>query len=208
MVQSKNYIELIEGYHRFREGHCEEKAEYRALAQGQNPKILYISCCDSRVEPSLILTCKPGDLFTVRNVANLVPPCNVDPRHHGTSAALEFAVTILDVTDIVICGHSQCGGIQALMCDSTKQTNDFIDTWMNIAKPAKETILAKHHDCTFEEQLMHCEKESVLVSINNLKTFPWIKKRLDRGEIFLHAWHFDIGSALLQEYSENKWQKL
>lgn len=192
---------LLEGYEKFRKEHFEDASTYQELVEnGQKPKALVIACCDSRVDPALLVGAKPGELFVVRNVANLVPPCDSDSKHHSTSSAIEFAVTGLGVRDIIILGHSHCGGIHALMSrdEDAAPKQDFITAWMNIAKPAKEMVLDKYPESSAEEKDQHCEKESLLISLRNLKTFPWVQERLKAGEIGIHAWYFNMNSGQIE----------
>ncbi len=197
---------LIEGYKQFKPKYFEQSQYFRRLVnEGQRPKVLMIACCDSRVDPAIIVDAEPGELFVVRNVANLVPPFNSDPRHHGTSAALEFAVKNLGVQHIILFGHKYCGGIRALMeaeCDS--HPTDFIKAWMNIADAAKQRVLQRYPHADIDEQAHHCEKESLLISLVNLQTFPWIKEQLDAKKLFLHAWYFDLDSGMVESYHESQ----
>src|SRR5438132_2761671 len=136
------YASLVAGYKRFKQLHFENKDLYAELVEfGQQPKVLMVACCDSRVDPAIVTQCKPGELFVVRNVANLVPPFLVEPRHHGTSAALEFGIVGLNVSDVIVFGHSHCGGIRALLTPLESETN-FIGSWMNIAQQAKQQVLS------------------------------------------------------------------
>jgi len=203
--QTSNINSLITGYHTFKTEHAMQKELYEQLIEhGQQPKALMIACCDSRVDPAIVTHCEPGELFMVRNVANLVPPFDVDPRHHGTSAALEFAVVGLEIKDIIVFGHRYCGGIRALMqSDESSNGSNFIRTWMNIAKPAKQQVLADYPQSSLDEQAHHCEKASLIISLNNLKTFPWIKARVAEGELTLHGWYFDLKTGQIQRYNEN-----
>lgn len=196
---------LIEGHKAFKNRNFIETQNYKDLAKGQNPKVLVIACCDSRVDPAMIFGCDPGDLFVVRNVANLVPHYHNDHHHHSTSSALEFAVKGLNVSDIIVLGHSSCGGIQALMSgpDCTNET-DFINDWMNIAIEAKERVIDAHPDDSPEQQAHHCEKESILISVHNLMDFPWIQERVVANKLNLHAWYFDIANGKLQNYDTEK----
>lgn len=198
-------LPLIKGYKRFKQKHFDESKSFDALVEyGQKPKVLIVACCDSRVDPAILTGCKPGELFVVRNVANLVPPCNSDLRHHGTSAALEFGVLGLEVSDIIVLGHSYCGGIRALMERSEAKTpDDFISAWMDIAQPAKQQVLSRHAQSAFEEQTHHCEKASLLISLENLKTFPWIQERVSKKQLFLHAWYFDLATGMLEMFDSS-----
>ena len=191
---------LINGYQRFHKKYFEEQPElYNSLfEEGQSPKFLVISCCDSRVHPAQVMDTLPGDIFVIRNVANLVPVNEVDGKSHGTSAAMEFAIKHLEVKHIIVFGHSQCGGIKSLMeGDHIGHDYGFIDPWMKIAKSARDKVLAEHADKNFVEQCTICEKASIDISLKNLMTFPWIKERYDAGKLYTHGWYFDIGSGSL-----------
>lgn len=191
---------LINGYQQFYKKYFQEQPEiYNSLfEEGQSPKFLVISCCDSRVHPAQVMDTVPGDIFVIRNVANLVPVNEVDGKSHGTSAAMEFAVKHLNVKHIIVFGHSQCGGIKSLMeGDHFDHNYGFIDPWMQIAKPARDQVLKEHTDKDFDEQCILCEKASIGISLNNLMTFPWIRERHEAGKLFIHGWYFDIGSGNL-----------
>lgn len=190
--------ELIAGYARFRDGYFKDnRARLEALAAGQSPRICLVSCCDSRVDPTTVFDAHPGELFVVRNVANLVPPCEEDGTFHGTSAALEFAVTGLSVQHIVVLGHAQCGGIRALVDKDPDSANgSFIDHWMSIAEPVRETLDADT-DAKGEARYSACEKHSVAHSLHNLMSYPWIKSRVEAGSLTLHGWHYDLAGGAL-----------
>ncbi len=197
MKEVKN---LIEGYQRFYKKYFQEQPEiYDSLfEQGQSPKFLVISCCDSRVHPAQVMDTVPGDIFVIRNVANLVPVNEPDSKSHGTSAAMEYAVKHLEVDHIIIFGHSECGGIKSLMeGDHLDHNYVYIDPWMEIARTARYEVIEKHFDKNFAEQCELCEKASIGVSLNNLMTFPWIKKRVDSGKLSIHGWYFDIDTGSL-----------
>lgn len=164
---------------------------------GQYPATAVVACCDSRVDPAIIMDCEPGDLFIIRNVANLVPPYKPDTLHHGTSAALEFAVCGLKVRHIVVLGHAQRGGIQALL---NGHSGDFITSWMSIADHARNVTLGNSALKTPREQSRHCEQAAICDSLKNLMTFPWIKERINAGALQLHGWYFDIGTGELLRY--------
>ncbi len=207
LADNKDIEHFIEGYREFRSQYfpeTEKNSLFRKLVKnGQNPKTMVIACSDSRVDPSIILQTKPGELFVVRNVANLVPPCDNNPRHHGTSSALEFAVLGLKVKHIIVFGHSYCGGIRALLdrSDETPKQNSFVDSWMNIAKQAKKKAL---HQCSHDHSLdpaKICEQESLLISLQNLRSFPWIEERVQNGSLALHAWRFDLNDGITQSYN-------
>ncbi|WP_085901778.1 carbonic anhydrase [Kiloniella majae] len=197
---------LIKGYHAYHTiDYRRDEALLQSLAEkGQSPKAMVISCCDSRVEPSSILGTLPGDLFMVRNVANLVPPCAADDRHHGTSAALEYAITQLHIPNIIIMGHAMCGGIKALVDGILDDSNDssFIANWIKIAKDAKEK--ASCCDKDGEELQRAVEQASILNSLENLMTFPFIQERVADGRVQLHGWYFDFSTGELFSYDKEK----
>lgn len=201
---------LIEGYREFRKHYVSEQyAAYRAWAsKQQEPRVMMIACSDSRINPVTITHAGLGEVFMVNNVANLVPPYKEGKdTHHSTSAALEFALTTLEVEHIIVLGHSRCGGIRALM-EGTANTNpdiySFIGPWMDIAQKAKERTLRKYGESSPEEQCGHCEKESLLVSLENLETFPWVKSALEASLLTLHVWHFNVESGDIECYSPKK----
>lgn len=195
---------FIEGIARFQENHFGENPKLAAeLKVGQHPQALLIGCCDSRVDPALLTDCAPGDLFIIRNVANLVPPYKSSTDHHGVSSALEYAVCFLEVDDIIILGHSGCGGIRGLMETAKgKEVGEFIGNWVNIAAPARDKVLSELADASAEKQLHVCEKEAILVSMNNLMSFPWVKERVARGQLTLHGWYYNISTGQLKYYNQ------
>ena len=189
---------LIAGFKRFHENYFGGDQElFGRLKQGQNPGAMVIACSDSRVDPSILLDCQPGDLFMVRNVANLVPPYEKGAGLHGVSTALEFGVCVLGVEHLIVLGHSQCGGVRALM-EGTQ--GDFMGNWVNIAARAKQRVLAEFPSANPQEQCHACEEASILVSLENLLTFPWILERVEKGQLTLHGWYFDIDSGELVAY--------
>lgn len=204
---------LTAGYQRFRERYFSEdkKCFFEDLVkEGQSPEIMIVACSDSRVDPSIILDSAPGELFVVRNVANLIPPCEKNTGYHGTSAALEFAVKILKVKHIIVLGHSHCGGIHALLHNDANEKNiekhsGFIQSWMSIAHETKHHIQDTFKHKTPEEQERLCEEQSLITSLKNLRTFPWIEKKISRQELFLHAWYFDLEAGVLETFNaDNK----
>jgi len=188
---------LIEGYEAFRSGRLPaEQDRYRELAErGQSPEIMVIGCCDSRVSPEVIFDARPGELFVVRNVANLVPPYSPDGTYHGVSAALEFAVGALRVKHIVVLGHAGCGGVRAFAGNSPPLSpGDFIGKWMSLIAPAAEQIssLADHPD-----YLTRLEQASIANALDNLMTFPNLRKLIERGHVSLHGAYFGVATGEL-----------
>lgn len=170
--------------------------------EGQKPKAMVISCCDSRIHVTSIFGADKGEFFIHRNIANLVPPYNPDGDHHGTSAAVEYAVKILKVSNIIVMGHSNCGGVTNgyFLCKDSIYSNKtiFINKWLNIINPAYEKVLSKYQNISDGERIEKLEKESILASINNLINFPFVKKALDTNCLVLHGlWH-DIGTGNIE----------
>lgn len=191
---------LLDGYRAFRDGtFAQENERYRRLAeQGQTPENLVIACCDSRAAPETVFNAAPGEIFVVRNVANLVPPYKPDGAYHGTSASLEFAVQALKVKNIVVLGHGRCGGIQAALAPAAEPLSpgDFIGKWMDLLGPAAATISADRSLSGGERQTA-LERISVRRSVANLRTFPCISILEDKGRLTLHGAWFDIASGEL-----------
>lgn len=193
--------DLINGYRRFRSGTWQsERARFEELSRlGQRPRTLVIACSDSRTDPQMVFNAAPGELFVVRNVANLVPPYGPDDKPHGVSSAIEFAVRALRVSEIVVMGHAMCGGIQALLNGAPAELSDFVGKWVRIADPALARALkappARRQDV--------CEHEAVRLSLVNLMTFPWIEAAVAAGDLALHGCFFDIRSGVLERLGED-----
>lgn len=192
---------LLRGYRRFRTTRYAQARElYEQLqARGQRPKVLFIACCDSRADPAAITDSGPGELFVIRNVANLVPPCTPDGGHHGTSAAVEFAVRHLEVEHIVVMGHAECGGAKALMqgAGDDPAPGDFIGQWIALAQPARNRVLAMPRLAPDGHQRA-IEQEIVRLSLENLLSFGWLRERVEAGRLSLHGWHFGIATGSLR----------
>jgi carbonic anhydrase len=197
----KDIQKFIAGFRRFQEKYFNEDLDlFEKLRQGQNPKALIVACADSRVDPTLLMGAEPGDVFVVRNIANLVPPYEPDGSFASVPAALEFGVLSLAVDHIIVLGHAQCGGIHALM-EGTSTGSEFIGKWVGIAQPARERVLAELPCKPLALQARACEQAAILVSLENLMTYPWIAQRVALGEIHLHGWYFDIGQGALLHYN-------
>ena len=190
---------LIEGYRSFLAGRLpEEQSRYRELAEkGQSPQIMVIGCCDSRVSPEVIFDARPGELFVVRNVANLVPPYSPDGGQHGVSAALEFGVAALKVQHIVVLGHAQCGGVKAFAEDAEPLSpGDFIGKWMSLMAPAMEK-LGPRGELSETEYLIRLEQANVANSLDNLMTFPRLRTLVETGRVSIHGAYFGVASGRL-----------
>jgi len=198
----KDIAHFISGFKKFRQEYFDsDEQRFAHLKSGQQPKVLLIGCSDSRVDPAILTGCAPGELFVVRNVANLVPPCECDSQHHGVSAALEYAVCHLEVEHIIILGHSGCGGINALMHGIPNgKPAEFIGPWVKIAERGRERVLAELAGKEPDKQNRACEQAALLISLENLLTFPWIDERVKTGKLLLHGWYFDISVGQLYSY--------
>ena len=188
--------ELTDGYRRFRQNHWPEaRAEYEKLAaDGQRPHTLVVACSDSRADPALIFDTAPGQLFVVRNVANLVPPYEPDGQLHGVSAALEFGVKVLRVRRIVVMGHAHCGGVSAMLNGAPEGCEDFVAPWVEQGTPIVQRLI---HDCPADQVEKAAEEAVVRLSLDNLRTFPWIAEREAAGELTLTGLHFGIADGVL-----------
>lgn len=192
----KPFNEVIQGYLTFKDKYVTgDNSIMEHLAyEGQSPEIMIVSCCDSRVDPAIILQCEPGDLFITRNVANIVPPFEADMMHHGTSAALEFGVCYLNVKHLIILGHSQCGGINAILHEETlSKQNDFITNWVSLVKPTESV-----------KDVDTLAKKALFTSYENCMSFPWIVDRVSQKKLAIHLWYFDIKSGEMLAYSFDK----
>ena len=196
-------FKLARGFLEFRSGtFLPQRAQFEKLALAQQPRVMMIACSDSRVDPAILTNAEPGDLFMVRNVANLVPPCLVDRAQHGISAALEYGVTALGVEHIIVFGHVDCGGIHALLTSdpAIDEEHTFIHRWLKIADEARRRTLIITRDRPLETQLRVLEQEAIKTSLANLLTFPWIEERVVEGRLRLHGWSFDMKQGEVHVY--------
>jgi carbonic anhydrase len=190
----KSFQKLLDGYQSFRDKYASEHHSVMCYLShyGQHPETMVVACCDSRVDPALILQCDPGDLFVVRNVANIVPPYEKDEAHHGTSAALEFGICGLNVKHLILLGHSQCGGIKARFKGEKNPTDDFINNWVSLIPDPEQ----------------HCQniddyaKQALLTSYQHALTFPWLCERVEQGALKIHLWFFDISAGQIFTYNQ------
>ncbi len=205
MTQISN---LIDGYRAFRSHFFQDNRAYfeQLITADQRPTFMIISCCDSRVDPTVIFGVAPGDVFMLRNVANLVPPYSPDENYHGTSAALEFAVRGLEVPNIIVFGHAGCGGIETFLQGSEGIGRDveFIDKWMSIAKGGQSRARELNMRHAVDPWQRAVEQGSILNSLDNLRTFPFVCEQIENGRLTLHGWYIDLMSGELMIYSEDE----
>lgn len=201
---------FVDGHGAFRDVKFQKNKErFKNLAdEGQHPKALFIGCSDSRVVPELITGSKPGDLFIIRNIGNFVAPFKPDADFHATASAIEYAVSILNVSDIIVCAHSHCGAIDALFTPIEK-SDENIHTikWLELGEAAKRTALLTYPEegRDKEEMLRYTEKLSVVHQIDNLLTYPGVTKRVEEGSLYLHAWHYDIENGVIESYDDESY---
>lgn len=195
---------LVRRYHGWKATTYEQnKGWYLQLAEdGQHPRCMVVSCCDSRVHVTSIFGADQGEFFIHRNIANLIPPYSVDGHHHGTSAAVEYAVMTLKVSHLIVLGHSSCGGVQGCydMCcgnaPELEKQSSFVGRWMDILRPRFDAL----PDGSDEDRLRQLEKDSVVVSLENLMSFPVVKQAVEAGRLALHGLWMDIGLGGLQSF--------
>jgi carbonic anhydrase len=193
--------QLIEGYRRFRDNRWpQERERWAELAEGQSPEVMILACADSRSDPAQIFDARPGELFVARNIAALAPPYETSSGHHGVSAALEFAVTQLEVGEILVMGHGMCGGCSAALTgafdDRRPGHGQFIADWVRMLDRARDKVRARHAELD-RDAFLDMEQEAVKVSLANLRTFPWIAEREKDGRLKLHGAHFAISEGRL-----------
>jgi carbonic anhydrase len=198
--------QLIEGYRRFRDkGWARERERWAELAEGQSPRVMILACADSRSDPAEIFDARPGEMFVARNIAALAPPYETSTGYHGVSAALEFAVTQLEVEEILVMGHGMCGGCAAALTgrfdDVPPGEGHFIGDWVRMLRSARDGVRSRHSELD-RTAFLEMEHEAVKVSLANLRTFPWIAEREADGRLKLHGGHFSIAEGLLYVLDE------
>src|SRR3982750_2624206 len=199
-------MQLIDGYRRFRyKGWARERERWADMAEGQSPQVMILSCADSRVDPAQIFDARPGEMFVVRNIAALAPPYETSRGYHGVSAALEFAVTQLSVSEILVMGHGLCGGCAAALTGQFEDTEPgeghFIADWVRMLDGARDHVRSHHRELD-RDAFLEMEREAVKVSLANLRTFPWMAEREAAGELSLHGAHFSISEGRLYVLDE------
>jgi len=203
-----DFTDMLDGYRRFRNtGWTQQRERWDELAEGQSPSVMVIACSDSRVDPAQIFDTSPGQIFVVRNVAALVPPFETNPGHHGVSAALEFAVQVLKVREIVVMGHGKCGGCKAALSQELKDAppgeGGFIANWIDMLDEARDNVIARFGDDRGHDAHRAMEQEGVKVSLANLRTFPCVRAKERSGELKLIGSFFAIADGQLHLLDEN-----
>jgi len=194
---------LYKGIHKFQESYFKKEEEFfKRLSREQETEVLFITCSDSRVDPNLVTQSRPGELFIVRNVGNIIPPYDAIKDKNSVAAAIEFAVIGLKVKDIIVCGHSNCGAMQTLYEDE-KELNKMphLRDWLELAAPVKKSVLKYYREATQESRIRVTEEENVLFQLYNIQTYPFVKKALDDGALHLHGWYYNIGTGSIYYYN-------
>lgn len=202
-----DFADMLAGYRRFRNtGWSQQRGRWDELNEGQSPRVMIIACSDSRVDPTQIFDSSPGEIFVVRNVAALVPPFETNPGHHGVSAALEFAVQVLKVSEIVVMGHGKCGGCKAALSQALKDAppgeGGFVHNWIELLDGAREKVVARFGNDHGRDAERAMEQEGVKVSLDNLRTFPCVRAKERDGELKLIGAFFAIADGQLHLLDE------
>jgi carbonic anhydrase len=200
----KEILRMLVGFRRFRDRFFKEESSIfeRLASSGQSPKTLMIACSDSRVDPAILFSSSPGEIFVVRNVANLVPPYESTVGFHGVSAAIEFAVVNLKVENVVVLGHRQCGGIRSMFQPENIKEGGFVSQWMKIAADARKKVISKFPNADVDTQCRECERESIVISLRNLRTFSFIEDAIKNRGMELHGVYFDLEDGQLWHYDD------
>lgn len=198
---------FLKGFRRFQHHYFDRNPELfdRLFKEGQRPRALMVACCDSRCDPGVLTDSEPGDMFVVRNVANLVPPYIQATSYAGTTSAIAFAICNLGVEHVIVMGHAKCGGIRALMEDKPPASDEeqLITKWLGIAADARQQVLKALPGKSQEIQTRACEQASILKSLENLMSYPWISRRVKDGKLALHGWYFDMENGTLMQYDSD-----
>lgn len=197
---------LYKGIHHFQSSFFKKEEEFfRRLSEGQNPEVLFITCSDSRIDPALVTQSRPGELFILRNVGNIIPPYDAIKDKSSVAAAIEFAVISMKVKDIIVCGHSNCGAMEALYCDSKEMDGmPHLKEWLDIASPVKKMVGELFPESSPSECRKIAEKENILLQLRNIQTYPFVAEALKKKEVYLHGWYYDIGTGDIYAYIPRK----
>lgn len=193
---------IISGLAQFKSSSFEErKALFAELANGQSPEVLFITCADSRIDPNLITQTEPGDLFVIRNAGNIVPPHTRDAD--GVTASIEYAVAVLGIKHVVVCGHSDCGAMKGALNTAALSDLPHVQDWLDHSRAAVETVKAKHGQATISE-LNAVTKQNVELQLNHLRTHPAVSAKMSTGDVELHGWVYNIGEGTVEAFDESK----
>lgn len=197
---------LYKGIREFREDYFKKEEEFfKRLSKGQSPEVLFVTCADSRVDPALVTQSRPGELFIVRNVGNIIPPFDALNDNNSVAGAIEFAVLSLKVNDIIICGHSNCGAIDALYKGEEEMKDmPHFRNWLDIARPVKDAVESLHPASPTDYLKRKTETENVLAQIENIQTYPFVVEALRKKELFLHGWYYDLAAGYMYSYDPNR----
>lgn len=194
---------LYKGIHKFKKSFFRKNEKsYKRLSKGQNPDALFITCSDSRVDPCLVTQSKPGELFIVRNVGNIIPPYNAIKDKNSVAAAIEFAVLVLNVKDIIVCGHSKCGAMLELHHEDGRDDMPHLKDWLKIASPVKEAVDRLYSNSPQKSKIATIlEKENVLAQLKNIQTYPFVAEALKKGAVHLQGWYYNIATGDIYAYN-------
>lgn len=197
---------FYKGIHKFQESYFKKEEKFfKRLSKEQKPEVLFITCSDSRVDPNLVTQSKPGELFIVRNVGNIIPPYEAIKDKNSVAAALEFAVLSLKVTDIIVCGHSDCGAMQMLYEEKQKlKLMPHANEWLQLSAPAREFVLKYYADVSVEIRQRVTEEENILFQLHNIQTYPFVKEALENKTLYLHGWYYNIGTGSIYSYNTSE----
>jgi carbonic anhydrase len=208
-MPDRKLLEFAKGHEKFRSIKFKQnESRFNRLSEeGQDPKALFIGCSDSRVMPAMITDSKPGDLFIIRNIGNFVAPYQPNANYHATASAIEYAISVLGLTDIIVCGHSDCGAIASLYKDIQK-TDENIHTikWLELGEAPKKVAMLSEYKHDKDALLRYTEKVSVIFQLENLLTYPAVKRRVDDGKVFLHGWYYDMKSGIIECYDDEAYE--
>ncbi len=194
---------LYKGIHKFQESYFKKEEEFfQRLSHEQKPDILFITCADSRVDPNLVTQSNPGEIFIVRNMGNIVPPQDAIKDKNSVAAALEYAILNLKVTDIIVCGHSNCGAMNMLYEDEQKLSlMPHLSEWLELSAPVRDFVLKHYSDSTEDIRQRVTEEENILFQLQNIQTYPFVKQALDEKTLYLHGWYYSIGTGNIYSYN-------
>lgn len=197
---------LYKGIHKFQESYFKkEEAFFQRLSKEQKPDVLFITCADSRVDPNLVTQSKPGELFIVRNVGNIIPPYDAIKDKNSVAAAIEFAVLNLKVQDIIVCGHSNCGAMQMLYEDEQiLRRMPHVNEWLELSASVRDFVLKYYGNASEEIRQRVTEEENILFQLHNIQTYPFVKQALDEKTLYLHGWYYNIGTGSIYFYNTSE----